>query len=155
MPRKEVTVHIVSAGRDRDKVFHITEMSASRAEDWAVRLFLALARSGVEIPDDIASAGLAGIAFLSLNMLGSVRYDDAAPLMREMMECVKIIPDPRQLAVMRPLIEDDIEEVRTRMELRSHVIELHTGFSVADALLKGSTPAPSADSSSTRMSLAQ
>lgn len=141
MPRKEVTIVVQSAGRDKDKVFYITEMSASRAEDWALRLFLALAKSGVEIPDSIASAGLAGVAFLSLQMLGGVKHEDAAPLLQEMFDCVQAIPDPERPNVRRRLVEDDIEEVKTRMELRGHIVELHTGFSVAAALLKASTPA--------------
>lgn len=139
MPRKELTV-VTKYGRDKDKVFHIQEMSAAQAEDWAVRLFLALARSGVEIPENIAGAGLAGVAFLSLSMLGGVRYEDAAPLLSEMFGCIQVIPDPNRVEVRRRLIDDDIEEVKTRLELRAHVIELHTGFSVTAALSKNLAP---------------
>lgn len=155
MARKEATVHIKAAGRDTDKVFRIVEASAAHGEDWALRLFLAIARSGIEIPENIANAGLAGVAFLTLNMLGRVRYEDAAPLLAEMMDCVQIVPDPKRMEVTRKLVDDDIEEVKTRLQLRREVAELHTGFSLADALSKVSKDAsakksPSSSTSTSR-----
>jgi hypothetical protein len=65
-----------------------------------------------------------------------MKHEDAAPLLAEMMDCVKIIPNPSEPNVMRPLVADDIEEVRTRIELRKAILELHMGFSFADAASK-------------------
>lgn len=133
MTRKQLTITITTEGRDQGKTFFITEMSAAAAEDWAFRTFLALAKSGVEIPDDVAQAGLAGLASLSLKALAGVKHEDAKPLLDEMLACVKILPDPAHPNVMRALIGDDVEEVRTRLELRDAVMKLHTGFSLTAA----------------------
>lgn len=128
MARKTATVLIEDAGRDQGKTFLIREMSAHRAERWATRALMALAKAGVQVPDDLAGAGLAGIAAIGMQALGSLSFADAEPLLDEMMACVSVVPSPN---VVRPLIEDDIEEVLTRLKLRVEVFNLHTGFSLA------------------------
>lgn len=133
MARKTLTVTIDAAGRDQGKAFFIREMPASQAELWAVRAFLALARSGVDVPEDIASSGLAGIASLGLKALTGLKFEEARDLMAEMFDCIQIIPDPSKPNVQRALIEDDIEEVPTRLRLRKEVLELHVNFSTAGA----------------------
>ena len=60
--RKTKTVTIESENRDHGKCFLLTEMSAAAAEKWAARAFLALAKSGVNLPDGVADMGLAGVA---------------------------------------------------------------------------------------------
>jgi hypothetical protein len=134
MARKTATILIDATGRDNGKAFFIREMPASQAEMWAVRAFLALARSGVDVPEDIASSGLAGIASLGLKALTGLRFEEARDLMAEMFACIQMIPDPGKPGVMRALIEDDIEEVATRLRLRKEVLELHVDFSTAGAL---------------------
>lgn len=135
--RKETVVVIETAGRDAGKHFKIREMSARRAESWATRALLALTRSGVEVPDDLAGAGMAGIAAVSLRALGGLSYTDLQPLMDEMLECVTIIPDPSKPAAFdRKLVEDDVEEVATLVRLREEVLSLHLGFSIAAYRLK-------------------
>jgi hypothetical protein len=128
MARKTALVTIEAEGRDQGKTFLLQEMPASQAESWAVRVILAAARGGVEIPDDIAQAGLAGVAAMGLKMLGGMHFEDAKPLMDEMFTCVKIVPDSSKPQVVRYLIEDDIEEVVTRLKLRKEVFALHTDF---------------------------
>src|SRR5690606_28017043 len=61
-------------------------------------------------------------------------WDEVKPLLDEMFECVKAMPDPSKPAIVRPLIEDDIEEIASRVKLRDEVFELHAGFSLAGAL---------------------
>ena len=126
--------------RDKGKVFLLTEMSALQAERWAYRLFLALARAGVDIPDDISQAGMAGIAQLSFKMLGGMHWQDAEPLLEEMFACVRIIPDMSKAEFSRPLIDDDIEEIQTRMKLRWEVFQLHASFFIAASQSKFSVP---------------
>lgn len=139
MARKEKTVVITTEGRDKSKVFHITELSASEAEAWATRALFVMMNCGVEVPDDLMSAGLAGIAAIGIKSLSRVPYEMAKPLFDEMMECVCIIPDPKQPLVKRgkggvgPMIEDDIEEVSTRLQLRKSVLELHLDFFLSAA----------------------
>lgn len=135
MARKTKIYHVASAGRDTGKHFLITEMPASQAERWAQRALMAMGKAGVEMPDDFANSGLAGIAVLGMKAIAGMPFADAGPLLDEMMRCVQFIPSPDQALLARPLIEDDIEEVTTRLALRSEVIELHTGFSITAALV--------------------
>jgi len=128
MARKKLDVTISAEGRDFGKVFRIHEMPASQAERWAIRAFLAMAKSGVDVPDDVADAGMAGLAAFGLKALSGVSFELAGPLMDEMFECVKIVPDPKKPMIERALIEDDIEEVKTRLYLRKEIFTLHTGF---------------------------
>jgi len=156
MARKELTVTITDAGRDLGKAFLLREMSASQAEWWAMRAMMALAKSGVEIPDDIASAGLAGVASMGIKAFGGMNYLDAAELMYEMMQCVSVIPDPSRPQVIRGLIEDDIEEVKTRLKLRMELFTLHTGFSLPGApSISAPAQATGGNTPSTKTSRAQ
>ena len=70
-----------------------------------------------------------------------LNFDEMEPLLDQMMECVTIIPDPKVQAITRPLIEDDIEDVATRVMLRTEVFQLHVDFSLAGLFLK-IIPAP-------------
>lgn len=123
---KTKTVTITADGRDKGKTFLLTEMPAFQAEAWAARALLALAKSGADIPDDIANSGLAGMASLSIKAFAGVPWYDAKPLLDEMFECVQI----QEPAMVRAVSPNDIEDVRTILLLRSEVLELHTGFSV-------------------------
>ena len=134
--RKTATV-TVDHGRDQGKQYLLTEMPASRAEKWAARVFLGLARSGIEVPENIGSAGLAGIAAMGLRALGGLSFEVAEPLLDEMFGCVQRVTAS---GVARPLVEDDIEEVSTRLRLRREVFALHVDFSQAGALFN-SAPA--------------
>jgi len=140
MSRKVATVTIDAQGRDKGKVFIITELSAYAAEEWAGRALFAMMNAGVEIPDGIAKAGLAGIAALGIQSLTRISFDAAKPLLDEMMGCVQIQPSPK---VTRALIEDDIEEVATLLTLRKEVFNLHLSFFTEGA---GSTSAPASTS---------
>jgi hypothetical protein len=128
MARKQLDIVISAEGRDKGKMFQITEMPASKAEKWAIRTMLALGKSGVDIPDDLAAQGMAGIASLGIRALTSLNYDDAEPLLAEMFDCVKCVPDPTRPEVTRALVEDDIEEVATRLSLRKDILSLHIDF---------------------------
>jgi hypothetical protein len=133
MARKTLQVTITDEGRDKGKVFLIQEMPASQAERWAVRAFLALSRHGVELPEGLAEAGMAGLASYGLSLVGRLPFDEAQVLMDEMFRCVSIVPSPANPAITRGLVEDDIEEVPTRLKLRLEVFKLHTDFLKAAA----------------------
>jgi hypothetical protein len=149
--RKTLEVTISAEGRDKGRVYLITEMPATQLEKWAARALLALASSGVYIPEDVAQAGIAGIARLGLQMLGGIKFPEAEPLMDEMMACVQYRAIDRQHPDIppRPLNESDIEEVATRVQLRKEWFTLHTGFSIADALSRLNSESTSAGSLST------
>lgn len=128
-PDKVLPGMVVSgATRDQGKQFVLTEMPAMQVESWAIRVFLALASAGAPISKDAASAGLAGLAAIGLSALSFIRWEDAKPLLDEMMQCVQIVPDPNRPMVKRDLIDSDIEDVRTLLFLRKEIWKLHTGF---------------------------
>lgn len=136
--RKTKLVTISTKGRDQGKVFFIKEKPAYEAEKWASRAFLALARSGVDIEESVKSAGVAGLAGLAvsgLRALVGLRFEEAEPLLDEMLECIRVVPDPSNLDFMRTLTigtpdgdGDDIQEVMTLLQLRREIIELHISF---------------------------
>lgn len=136
MARNTVTYTVTDANRDNGKTFLITEMSAAQAEAWAMRAILALMDGKIDLPEGVELEGMAGIAKIGIKALAGLRWEVAEPLMKEMFDCIQIIPDPSRPQIVRPLIEQDIEEIMTRVKLRGEVWALHTGFSVTAALSK-------------------
>jgi len=124
MARKETTF-VADTGRDAGKQFLITEMSASKAENWAFRVILAIGNAGIEIPEGLAAQGMSGLLAIGYMNLLKIPFEAAEPLLNEMMDCVQIIPS---VNVKRKLFEDDIEEVITRLQLRKSIWDLHMDF---------------------------
>ena len=143
MARKTKTITIPQAegNRDSDKTFLITEMSAAQSEKWALRALGAIANSGMEIPPDVMRLGMGTLVAVGFKGLLTMQFDDAEPLLDEMMQCVVIVPDPKNPNIVRPVDDEDIEDIATRLMLRSEVFELHTGFSPAAFLSKLGTAA--------------
>lgn len=143
MARATANYTVTDEGRDQGKVFVITEMPASKAESWAMRALLALMAGGVEVPDGFERMGMAGMAEVGLKAIAGLKWEVAEPLLAEMWECVQIMPDSGKPHVTRALIEQDIEEVATRLKLRMEVWKLHTGFlkAVAPSISGGSLAA--------------
>ncbi|VEB99938.1 Uncharacterised protein [Cedecea lapagei] len=133
MARKELYYTVEGKGRDKGKVFHITEMPASQAEWWAIRAGLAMAKGGVNLPDNFSDLGMAGMAKVGLEMVAKIPVEDARPLLEELMSCVQAVPNPSDRSIKRGLIEDDTEEVSTRLKLRTEVLKLHVDFLTAAA----------------------
>lgn len=132
MARKSLTVVVSDDNRDKGKTFILSEMPADQAERWAIRLFLALGANGATVPDGALEAGMAGIAGIALKMLSSLPEHAALPLLEEMFECVRYQPSNSKiepLAIL-PGVNSQIEEVKTRFQLRMRLLELHTGFSM-------------------------
>lgn len=136
--------------RDNGKTFRVTEMSADRAERWAIRCLLAFANAGARLPDGVLESGMAGIQatipgllIQGLRSLAGLQYDDAAPLLDEMLGCAEFRAPGTDTYF--PLIGSgmtQVEEVSTLWKIRYAVLEAHLGFSLADALSnsKGSPP---------------
>lgn len=134
---RQVVDWVATSGRDKDKTFRLTELSAAQIEWWAYRFFLALAKAGVEVPEDIKSLGMQGVAALGIRAIAQLDPMNAKPLLDEMMTCVKVVPDrEKNSEFSRPLNENDVEEVATLVELRLEVFTLHTNFSLPDWLSK-------------------
>lgn len=151
---RKVVEYIVQdpSSRDHGKTFELTEMPAAQAEDWAMRAFLALSAAGFEIDEEAASMGLAGLATRGIASLGKIPWSLAKPLMDEMFACIK----SKQPRVTRELIEEDIEEVKTRFLLRREVLALHFEFFRAAETPRSATsttPSPESSGASTLTSL--
>lgn len=153
--RKELVLVIPAAegNRDSGKQFVIREMSARRAEKWAMRALMAAMRGGVQLPSGVAidpTLGMQGIVVSGLMSMagGSLVFDEIEPLLDEMMECVHIRPEPRNPMVERPLIDDDVEEVGTLLLLRQEVLQLHMGFLKAGSQSKSTSEKPASGTSS-------
>ncbi|MBR8502012.1 hypothetical protein M8N42_02770 [Enterobacter asburiae] len=133
MARKELYYTVEDKGRDNGKKFYIREMSATQAEWWAIRAILAMANNGINLPDNLSDMGMAGMAKVGLEMVAKIPPEDARPLLDELMKCVQAVPNPDDLNIKRPLIDDDTEEVITRLKLRGEVFKLHVDFLTAAA----------------------
>lgn len=148
-------------GRDRGKIFKLTEMPARRAEKWAWRLFLAVKGTGAQVPESLAQFGMVAVAIRGINsfLASDVDFAKLEPLLDEMIdECVGLVRDINAVDPVNggplgsPMFADaDIEEVPTIAWLRSEVLRLHTGFSVVEALLTwvSTLPKEPPDSSNT------
>lgn len=121
---KQITIE---HGRDKGRVFLITEMSAAHADNWAMRALIALANGGVDLGGLSPQQGMMGMAGVALDALGRLKADDAIPLLNELLDCVQIIPEGGQ---PRPLNMDfnDVEDFTTLWRLRKEVFALHTDF---------------------------
>ncbi|WP_455027212.1 hypothetical protein [Neisseria elongata] len=121
---KQITIE---NGRDKGRVFLITEMSAAHADNWAMRALIALANGGVDLGGLSPQQGMMGMAGVALDALGRLKADDAIPLLNELLDCVQIIPEGGQ---PRPLNMDfnDVEDFTTLWRLRKEVFALHTDF---------------------------
>lgn len=155
MARNTTNFTVTDDGRDKGKVFLLTEMAASQGEAWAMRVLMALAASNVEVPPDLLRAGMAGMAQLGIRALAGLKWEVAEPLLAEMWECVQIIPDMSKPHIVRTLVDEDIEEILTRVKLRAAVWSLHMDFLKAVApLISGGSQAPASKkrSPNTKMS---
>ncbi len=132
--RRTKLVTIKSEGRDFNKTFLLTEMSAYQAEKWAYKTLLALSRGGFELPPGIFDAGMAGLAPLvpyllvvGFRSLHAARWEEVEVLLDEMMGCVQYKPPQIELPAqdLRNDAASQIEEIRTRVELRKEVLMLH------------------------------
>lgn len=128
MGRKNVDVHIQDEGRDKGKVFVITEMSSAQAESWAMRVLLALVGSNVNIPESVAELGMAGLAEYGIRALASLKWETCEPLLAEMFTCIQIRPDRSKPHIIRDMWDADLEEVATRLKLRAEWWALHMDF---------------------------
>lgn len=125
-------------GRDKGKQFLLTEKPALQGEKWAARALCAMVNAGVQIPDELVGAGMAGIAAVGVGRMTSAgfRFPELEPLMDEMMGCVQVLVSPPDTSHVLPLSDDDIDEIPTVLKLRKEVLLLHLGFLSADAMSK-------------------
>lgn len=137
--RKDLDVTITAEGRDKGKTFHIREMSAWDAERWAMRAFFAVMNSGVDIDENLSRSGMAGIAVAGIKAFGMVPYERAQPLLDELLRCVSYRYDSSPSG-FRAMVEQDVEEPGTILQLRAEALNLHINFSALVAPWRSTTP---------------
>ena len=134
MALKRLNYTVSHEGRDQGKTFLIVEAPAKPVEWWAARVFSGLARQGYDV-GLVAEHGAQGLIVIGMKGLALLPPHELKPLLDEMMSCVSVLPDRNNPQIVRPLIDngtegDDIEEIKTRIELRKKVAEIHLGFSL-------------------------
>ena len=129
MARKVETLTITEEGRDKGKVFIITEMPATAGERWATQALLLLSKAGLELPAGAAESGMSGLASAPLAGLPSLRALQD-PTLDAWWDCVKYQHNPKQLPqnILRDQVTCQIEEIATVNMLRMKILELHIGF---------------------------
>jgi hypothetical protein len=133
MSGRKTSLWSAEDGRDKGKMFLLTEMSAMQGEDWAMRAILALMQANVDLPDGALELGMAGLAEIGLKKLAQISPIILKGLLAELMAQVQYVPDASKTHVRRPLLDDpeDIEEIQTRVKLKWQVLKLHVDFSEA------------------------
>ncbi len=123
----------IEGGRDSGKVFRITEMPATKAEWWAVRV-IGLIMEGDKDGKLIELAGLGGFEMIAsvgiaqvIRSIFTADPERVRPLWDELTECWEIVFDP-STGSTRKLVEDDIREVSTLAKLRIETLKLHLDF---------------------------
>ena len=154
MARRVTRITITAQGRDTGKVFELTEVPADQGERWANRVVLAIANASIKLPEGALNAGMAGLALTwrhvlatGLQSLGGLVWHDVEPLLDEMKPCFQFVPPiaGAPLQQIFPGLNSQIEEITTWWKLRQELIQLHVGFSLADAFMNSEEPpAPSA-----------
>lgn len=135
--------------RDAGKVFIVTEVSAVQAEEWGLRALMALGTGGITVPQEMADAGLMGVALISYQAFMGAREDAVMPLWREMLPaCVTQSVSAGVTLPWSPIL---VEEPSTLLQLRQQILELHTGFTLAELAqrLKAATLALQSNSQNT------
>jgi hypothetical protein len=130
---RRVETFTADTGRDAGKQFQLTEMSAYDAEWWFLRLGRAAMIAGVTLPTDWENASLATLAPLGIGAMAVLPEGTFKTLLDEMFACVKFKPENPKIPP-QDLIDgagSQIEEVKTRLQLRKAWFYLHTGFSPA------------------------
>ena len=129
MARNTANVTITDDTRDKGKVYVLTEMPSAKSESWAARAIMVMIKSGIQLPPGFERLGMAGLAEVGLQSISGLKWEDAELLLKEMLDCVQIMPDPSKPHIVRALmVDDDIEELSTRIKLRAEVWKLHVGF---------------------------
>jgi len=128
--RKVEKLTITDEGRDKGKVFELTEMSAYHGDLWAGKVSALLRKFGAEIPEGTEEQGMAGVASAQQVTAGIV-FTRALqdPSVSEWWDCVRYVHDPRHPPQAITFGADcQVEEIRTISELRMAVFKLHTAF---------------------------
>lgn len=120
--RKEVEITI-EEGRDKGKTFKITEMSATQADRWTLKVLCLFGKGGIFLEE------LSKMDFNTIiKIIGDVSYDMAEPLLDELLECASFKKDGVYVPMKGSMIESVVEDFRTLYRLRLEALQLVLGF---------------------------
>lgn len=128
MARKSALVTI-NEGRDKNKTYKITEMPCTQVDRWIMRAVFGLGEVGIDLPPDLLTMGAAPIMYAIASQINKLPSKLGIELSDELMQCVEIVED----RLTRGLVENDIEDVATRFQLKKEVLKLIFGFFVPAA----------------------
>lgn len=114
----------IETGRDAGKVFKVTEMPAFQMDRWATRALLVLGKA--------KKGGIMTISSMSiedlLSSLSGVNYDEAEPLLQELLECCSFVKNGQSIVLKKDVIDGIIEDWTTLFKLRMEALTLCIGF---------------------------
>ena len=132
--------------RDGDNVlrFRITQMPASRLEDWLYRAVLCLGPA-LELPEGTGVEGIGeALAKDGFSKLANVKYADAKPLLDEMLGCAeRDLGNGQFMPVNLSTIDGYIETVQALFQLRIACFKCNLSFfaeGVPSGSQNGGTP---------------
>lgn len=116
----------IEKGRDEGKIFVITEMPITKADNWAMRALFAIANGGIDIEGINPNMGMLGMAQVAIKALSGIKPDVGIPLLDELLECVQVLPSSGNARAL--IIDSDIKDLSTMFTLRKEVLSIHIDF---------------------------
>lgn len=116
----------IEKGRDAGKMFVVTEMPVTKADNWAMRAMFALANAGIDIGEVSPAMGMMGIGQVAIKALANIRADVGIPLLNELLDCAQFVPSG---GVARQIeMDSDVQDITTLLLLRKEALVIHIGF---------------------------
>lgn len=121
--------------RDNELTFKITEMAASKLENWTIKAVMLLASSSINVPDgaDITQAA-AYLQKEGLKALSGLDYNKAKPLLDEMLACCSRIDGGIEQVCTPETVDGYIEDMRTLFVLRMEAVKMNFNFFAVEKL---------------------
>lgn len=127
MARKEIEITI-EEGRDAGKTFKITEMPATQANIWMMKMLGILGKAGIQI------SSLNHLDMMEvINVISAAGYEQAEPLLSELLECASFKKDGALVSLKsQNIIDSVIEDWITISRLQMESLRLNLGFLVEE-----------------------
>lgn len=131
--RKEKVIKLNDRGREL--TFKIREMPASQLERWLMRALLLVSKgANTETGlDALRALNADGTVRALAAVCGAVSYDDAQPLLDEMLACCSRVDAGIEQVCTPETVDGYIEDVRTLFRLRVETVRLHFDFFIAES----------------------
>ena len=109
--------------------FKITQMSATKLEDWLYRAVLCLGPA-LELPEGVGLEGIGtALAKNGFSKLANIKYGEAKPLLDEMLACAeRDMGNGQLMPVTMSTIDGYIESVQALFQLRMACIKCNLSF---------------------------